>query len=164
MLTRASLLDVSFISVASVSTFASERSLTNIVSLTILQCSYFSVCFFFFFFSSRRRHTRSLCDWSSDVCSSDLSRRDGAEGADRRDDLPRRLDCSVAGRAQSRPSTTGWTDQHIGCVPGNVGLRRPDLGTSSEQPRRRRQRNPEQPPHSGEDRRRPGRRIAAAAR
>src|SRR5438034_549768 len=28
--------------------------------------------FFFFFFSSRRRHTRSLCDWSSDVCSSDL--------------------------------------------------------------------------------------------
>ena len=32
------------------------------------------VCdFFFFFFSSRRRHTRSLCDWSSDVCSSDLT-------------------------------------------------------------------------------------------
>src|SRR5690349_22639559 len=30
--------------------------------------------FFFFFFSSRRRHTRSLRDWSSDVCSSDLFR------------------------------------------------------------------------------------------
>src|SRR2546428_2403608 len=28
---------------------------------------------FFFFFSSRRRHTRSDRDWSSDVCSSDLS-------------------------------------------------------------------------------------------
>src|SRR5207247_5188294 len=27
----------------------------------------------FFFFSSRRRHTRSTRDWSSDVCSSDLS-------------------------------------------------------------------------------------------
>src|SRR5438270_7193362 len=26
----------------------------------------------FFFFSSRRRHTRFDCDWSSDVCSSDL--------------------------------------------------------------------------------------------
>src|SRR5688572_33324620 len=26
-----------------------------------------------FFFSSRRRHTRFDCDWSSDVCSSDLS-------------------------------------------------------------------------------------------
>src|SRR5260370_25896599 len=27
----------------------------------------------FFFFSSRRRHTRFKCDWSSDVCSSDLA-------------------------------------------------------------------------------------------
>src|SRR5437016_12094686 len=27
-----------------------------------------------FFFSSRRRHTRLVSDWSSDVCSSDLSR------------------------------------------------------------------------------------------
>src|SRR5688572_32505832 len=27
---------------------------------------------FSFFFSSRRRHTRFDCDWSSDVCSSDL--------------------------------------------------------------------------------------------
>src|SRR5688572_15450154 len=26
----------------------------------------------YFFFSSRRRHTRFDCDWSSDVCSSDL--------------------------------------------------------------------------------------------
>src|SRR5437588_5757513 len=40
----------------------------------------------FFFFSSRRRHTRSLCDWSSDVCSSDLKQslmktmRAGAQG------------------------------------------------------------------------------------
>src|SRR5215204_29474 len=28
-----------------------------------------------FVFSSRRRHTMSLCDWSSDVCSSDLGSR-----------------------------------------------------------------------------------------
>src|SRR5260370_18447161 len=28
-----------------------------------------------FFFSSRRRHTRFKCDWSSDVCSSDLLTR-----------------------------------------------------------------------------------------
>src|SRR6266568_5557116 len=27
-----------------------------------------------FFFSSRRRHTRWNCDWSSDVCSSDLAK------------------------------------------------------------------------------------------
>src|SRR5260370_40823849 len=38
----------------------------------------------FFFFSSRRRHTRFKCDWSSDVCSSDLdltTRRYGARSA-----------------------------------------------------------------------------------
>src|SRR2546430_6082501 len=29
---------------------------------------------YLFFFSSRRRHTRFDCDWSSDVCSSDLNR------------------------------------------------------------------------------------------
>src|SRR5699024_11673139 len=34
---------------------------------------YFSSIFCFFFFSSRRRHTRSKRDWSSDVCSSDLT-------------------------------------------------------------------------------------------
>ena len=41
----------------------------------ILVFFFFLFCFFFFlfFFSSRRRHTRSLCDWSSDVCSSDLT-------------------------------------------------------------------------------------------
>src|SRR5690242_2591986 len=35
---------------------------------------FFYLFFFFFFFSSRRRHTRLTCDWSSDVCSSDLQR------------------------------------------------------------------------------------------
>src|SRR5688572_31789588 len=42
---------------------------------------------FFFFFSSRRRHTRFDCDWSSDVCSSDLAqplRADSPERARRR--------------------------------------------------------------------------------
>src|SRR6266571_7647456 len=35
---------------------------------------------FFFFFASRRRHTRLTCDWSSDVCSSDLGDGDGPAG------------------------------------------------------------------------------------
>src|SRR6266480_619413 len=35
--------------------------------------SYFIVVMVFFFFSSRRRHTRLTCDWSSDMCSSDLA-------------------------------------------------------------------------------------------
>src|SRR6267142_5311968 len=40
--------------------------------------------FFFFFFSSRRRHTRLTCDWSSDVCSSDLE-LPAASGPDAKD-------------------------------------------------------------------------------
>src|SRR5256886_305784 len=35
---------------------------------------------FCFFFSSRRRHTRFDCDWSSDVCSSDLRERQNVIG------------------------------------------------------------------------------------
>src|SRR5687768_18512687 len=34
------------------------------------------IFYFFFFFSSRRRHTRCSRDWSSDVCSSDLTLED----------------------------------------------------------------------------------------
>src|SRR5580692_8757679 len=39
-------------------------------SLIFCVIEYYPVSFFFF--SSRRRHTRFDCDWSSDVCSSDL--------------------------------------------------------------------------------------------
>src|SRR6202042_2462732 len=35
-----------------------------------------------FLFSSRRRHTRSLRDWSSDVCSSDLTRLNSSQAED----------------------------------------------------------------------------------
>src|SRR5260370_31065534 len=40
-------------------------------------------CDCFFFFSSRRRHTRFKCDWSSDVCSSDLGSPHGGWRSDR---------------------------------------------------------------------------------
>src|SRR6267143_1288188 len=48
----------------------------------------------FFFFSSRRRHTRWNCDWSSDVCSSDLGHCSGfhrpyREGRVERPSLPK---------------------------------------------------------------------------
>src|SRR2546430_4631836 len=36
-------------------------------------CSIVIHLYSIFFFSSRRRHTRFDCDWSSDVCSSDLN-------------------------------------------------------------------------------------------
>src|SRR5258705_9085220 len=44
------------------------------VFIGLLPGAPYSLCFsYFFFFSSRRRHTRCLSDWSSDVCSSDLT-------------------------------------------------------------------------------------------
>src|SRR5260370_23251933 len=51
----------------------------------------------FFFFSSRRRHTRFKCDWSSDVCSSDLA------------------------VFQLSPSSTGWTVNVIFGFGGSTG-------------------------------------------
>src|SRR5260370_3052633 len=51
----------------------------------------------FFFFSSRRRHTRFKCDWSSDVCSSDLVTvfiHPGRVDEDR-DLLPRPMDADL---------------------------------------------------------------------
>src|SRR5690242_20837708 len=96
------------------------------------------VFFFFFFFSSRRRHTRLTCDWSSDVCSSDLflrasSRRDwraahlaGASPAPRSAREPRLLAAAVrrttlqgsAARARSEERRVGkecrsrWSPYH----------------------------------------------------
>src|SRR6266481_8602616 len=52
----------------------------------------------FFFFSSRRRHTRWNCDWSSDVCSSDLPRGTKATSPiqiDRANPLIEGRDCSM---------------------------------------------------------------------
>src|SRR2546430_5795551 len=55
-------------------TFPSLASLLGrlgvLVSVQVLYSAVWS-----FFFSSRRRHTRFDCDWSSDVCSSDLRRQ-----------------------------------------------------------------------------------------
>src|SRR2546430_7749194 len=47
----------------------------SVVLIEVIKRFYFIMRYwivFFFFFSSRRRHTRFDCDWSSDVCSSDL--------------------------------------------------------------------------------------------
>src|SRR6266496_859274 len=45
--------------------------LACVAPLVVQSCKQFGVTVWLFFFSSRRRHTRSLRDWSSDVCSSD---------------------------------------------------------------------------------------------
>src|SRR5690606_40550447 len=51
----------------------------------------------FFFFSSRRRHTRFSRDWSSDVCSSDLTilKLDKSEFIDKWDDAVSAIKSSV---------------------------------------------------------------------
>src|SRR2546430_4436233 len=49
-----------------------QSSQFQTLRLTILSFYCSLLATFFFFFSSRRRHTRFDCDWSSDVCSSDL--------------------------------------------------------------------------------------------
>src|SRR5438270_1833344 len=58
----------------------------NILLLLFFSIFYYLFfIFFFFFFSSRRRHTRFDCDWSSDVCSSDLALGAAPEAARERD-------------------------------------------------------------------------------
>src|SRR6476661_5493054 len=71
---------------------------------------------YFFFFSSRRRHTAFKCDWSSDVCSSDLPLPVvgvlvGGETADGKDD--------VGQRPRQRAGVGGG-------IPGGGGRAEPD--------------------------------------
>src|SRR5260370_22813546 len=47
-------------------------SMMHALALNALPLEVLHVFMVLFFFSSRRRHTRFKCDWSSDVCSSDL--------------------------------------------------------------------------------------------
>src|SRR2546430_13690340 len=68
----------------------------------------FNVCFFFF--SSRRRHTRFDCDWSSDVCSSDLS------GRPLRRTLKISLNVSQVAYTLTRPCSSGRPFSHSNTV------------------------------------------------
>src|SRR5207253_5450210 len=64
-----------------------------------------------FFFSSRRRHTRWPRDWSSDVCSSDLSRRSArsAPACARRASSSRRSRPSASTGSTARCATPSAT-------------------------------------------------------
>src|SRR5207247_5636946 len=71
----------------------------------------YAACYFLFFFSSRRRHTSSTRDWSSDVCSSDLS------------DGPRR---------SMRPTTRSTSAGHPTAMPINRSSSHlPEIGKAS---------------------------------
>src|SRR5690242_21901587 len=67
--------------------------------------------FFFFFFSSRRRHTRLTCDWSSDVCSSDLIRDRGSAGGGRSRRAPRQRERA---RGADAPLGAGAEERRAG--------------------------------------------------
>src|SRR2546430_13361672 len=82
--------------------FVSGVSGLALVSFTVLASLSVDVVFFF---SSRRRHTRFDCDWSSDVCSSDL---DLLPGGDVGDPAP-----AAVGDGGDRPE--------LGCVGDPVG-------------------------------------------
>src|SRR5256885_9478373 len=72
---------------------------------------------YLFFFSSRRRHTRLQGDWSSDVCSSDLSAhaaRDDEPPALERQNTSTLLDDSGEHAEKVRGLTLGGSD------PGNA--------------------------------------------
>src|SRR5260370_39565201 len=63
----------------------------------------------FFFFSSRRRHTRFKCDWSSDVCSSDLMSLVGPRPhAASHNSEYEKLIANYAFRHHVKPGLTGW--------------------------------------------------------
>src|SRR2546430_8196845 len=67
-----------------------------------------------FFFSSRRRHTRFDCDWSSDVCSSDLQYMARLIGEFARDGL-----VNIVG------GCCGTTPDHIAAIAAAVAPHKP---------------------------------------
>src|SRR5256886_9282390 len=81
-----------------------------------------------FFFSSRRRHTRFDCDWSSDVCSSDLVTPRGARKLGERalvrvfEHLKRDREGAhdarrQGGQAEPTGATRPWRFGHAGQIP-----------------------------------------------
>src|SRR5438477_8914322 len=89
-----------------------------------------------FFFSSRRRHTRLTCDWSSDVCSSDLEEQYhrvalvlflGHAQVDALDPVVRRSEERRVGKecsAVSERSASQKTSGIVGCGSVRVGRSR----------------------------------------
>src|SRR5260370_17247631 len=81
-----------------------------------------AVGFGIFFFSSRRRHTRFKCDWSSDVCSSDLV---GKQRPAQAHVLERQANDASAGAQIGRKygAPDGVIEQHGGGATGDAKLR-----------------------------------------
>src|SRR5256886_13504144 len=76
----------------------------------------------FFFFSSRRRHTRFDCDWSSDVCSSDL-RHAEISWASSESEADTRGRGSANNGVESAAASVTVTGSASGVGPPSVGTR-----------------------------------------
>src|SRR2546430_1134557 len=79
----------------------------------------------FFFFSSRRRHTRFDCDWSSDVCSSDLWGQAGVESCNAHTTTATKTFIQVNGVSEYQ-----WKAQLSPLSANTTYCYRPYLGTS----------------------------------
>src|SRR6266446_7647744 len=77
----------------------------------------------FFFFSSRRRHTRLQGDWSSDVCSSDLSFRERSEDSIHSGSEQSRTSCKCA-RGSRRRAAEKWTPSRTLGISNDLELSR----------------------------------------
>src|SRR5690349_7044709 len=111
------------------------------VCVYIFLLYFFFLFLFFFFFSSRRRHTRSLRDWSSDVCSSDLgrwrTRSSTSASGNPRPPSPRRGGTRSTSPSPSRSAAAScW---HFWC---SAGPSRSSSGRPAATPRRARTRPP----------------------
>src|SRR5215471_12999784 len=93
-----------------------ERLFTRFLQKYLLLC-FVGAPSAFFFFSSRRRHTSSLRDWSSHVCSSDLAPTTSSSRAPRSSRRARRS-AAGPGRAGSEERRVGkecrsrWSPYH----------------------------------------------------
>src|SRR2546430_6999915 len=99
---------------------------TNHLNVTYFLVYILIFFIFFFFFSSRRRHTRFDCDWSSDVCSSDLQPPRGEQTRLERDPGPH---CTVRG---AEPVGLSGTREPSGLASGVVaGTHQCEIGRAS---------------------------------
>src|SRR2546430_11949930 len=85
-----------------------------------------------FFISSRRRHTRFDCDWSSDVCSSDLRRGRAARWRSAVLNGSRSTGSAVTRAGLEGPSVVR---ELFGMAQGTVKWFNPDKGYRSEERR-----------------------------
>src|SRR5207245_5996690 len=88
-----------------------------------------SFIFLCFFFSSRRRHTRCYRDWSSDVCSSDLSMSPAVDRAGR---------VVIAKCASTPRDPSEGLMEGLGLLASELGLDLPDLLARTERSEERR--------------------------